>query len=421
MRLRTDSSSSILSGANHGVWKRPGCRIAEVYFLCYRKNTSIAAIRTLTPAYKQVSDTNCGFKWNDGQMSGLDLDNLLSPVSSTEPSGQDLAYTPDFQQLLDAAEGRQERVMGDTVVPAVEPDWKQVSALAVGLLSRSKDIRVAILLCQALLKTEGLPGLASGMTLLSRLFAEYWDNVHPQLDASDNNDPTERMNALMNLCDRDTFLVPVRRAPLASSRTFGTVSLRDLQIAKGESLLSEDEDSAPPDLSTINAVFLDCEIEQLRETAGAVASAVGSIDEIDALVTDRVGEIQAPDLSPMRSLLAAADGFLKTKISERAVDDTSGSAASPVEGSTAPGETGGSAPATTPSQSGSAIASRDDVVRMLDRICDYYSRNEPSSPVPLLLRRARSLVTKDFMGIMQDLAPAAIAQIEAIRGSEGDN
>jgi type VI secretion system protein ImpA len=58
---------------------------------------------------------------------------------------------------------------------------------------------------------------------------------------------------------------------------------------------------------------------------------------------------------------------------------------------------------------------------MLDRICDYYSRNEPSSPVPLLLRRARSLVTKDFMGIMQDLAPAAIAQIEAIRGSEGDN
>jgi len=353
-------------------------------------------------------------------MSRLDLDNLLSPVSATEPSGPDPAYTPDFQQLLDAAEGQQERVMGSTVVPAVEPDWGQVAALGVGILSRSKDIRVAILLCQALLQTEGLPGLASGMTFLSRLFAEYWDNVHPQLDASDNNDPTERMNALLNLCDRDAFLVPVRRATLVSSRTFGTVSLRDLQIAKGESPLPEDEGSAPLELSTINAAFLDCEIEQLRETAGAVASAVGSIDEIDALVADRVGGIQAPDLSPLRSLLAAADGFLKAKVAERTGEDTSDSAASPGEGSTAPGETGGSAPATTLAQPGSAITSRDDVVRMLDRICDYYARNEPSSPVPLLLRRARRLVTKDFLGIVQDLAPDAVAQIEAIRGADSD-
>jgi len=354
-------------------------------------------------------------------MSGLDLDNLLKPVSPTEPSGPDLAYMPDFQQLLDAAEGRQERVMGDTVVPAVEPDWKQVSALAVGLLSRSKDIRVGILLCQALLQTEGLLGLASGLTLLHGLLTEFWDNVHPQLDFADNNDPTERMNALLNLCDQDAFLTPVRWAPLVSSRTFGAVSLRDVEIAKGESPLPEDEDSAPPDISTINAAFLDCEMVRLRETTGAVSSALGNIEGIDTLVADRVGGSQAPDLDPMRSLLAAADALLKAKVAERGGEDTLDSAASTGDGSPAPGdgETGASTPATPPAHSGSVITSRDDVVRMLDKICDYYSRNEPSSPVPLLLLRARGLVTKDFMGIMQDLAPAAVAQIEAIRGSEG--
>jgi type VI secretion system protein ImpA len=353
-------------------------------------------------------------------MSGLDLDNLLNPVSPTEPSGPDLAYTPDFQQLLDAAEGQPERVMGDNVVSAVEPDWQQIAALGVGILSRSKDIRVAILLCQALLHTEGLPGLASGMSFLSRLLTDFWDNFHPQLDAADNNDPTERMNALLNLCDQDAFLTPVRRAPLASSRTFGTVSLREIEIAKGESPLPEDEDSAPPDTSTINAVFLDCEIDRLRETAGAVSSAVGNLEGIDAYVADRVGGPQAPDLSSLHDLLAAADALLKVKVSERVGEGTPDSAASPGEGPAAPGETGASAPAAPQAYSGSGITSRDDVVRMLDKICDYYARNEPSSPVPLLLRRAQRLVAKDFMGIMQELAPGAVAQIEAIRGSEGD-
>ena len=57
-------------------------------------------------------------------------------------------------------------------------------------------------------------------------------------------------------------------------------------------------------------------------------------------------------------------------------------------------------------------------MRALDRICDYYSRNEPSSPVPLLLKRARRLATGSFVDILRDLAPDALAQIEKICGLE---
>jgi type VI secretion system protein ImpA len=64
------------------------------------------------------------------------------------------------------------------------------------------------------------------------------------------------------------------------------------------------------------------------------------------------------------------------------------------------------------------IRSREDVVRVLERICDYYSRNEPSSPVPLLLRRAQRLATGSFMEIVRDLAPDAIKTIEQICGAE---
>ena len=55
---------------------------------------------------------------------------------------------------------------------------------------------------------------------------------------------------------------------------------------------------------------------------------------------------------------------------------------------------------------------------MLDRICDYYSHHEPSSPVPLLLKRARRLATGSFVDILRDLAPDVLPQIERICGIE---
>ena len=62
------------------------------------------------------------------------------------------------------------------------------------------------------------------------------------------------------------------------------------------------------------------------------------------------------------------------------------------------------------------ISSRQDVIRLLDQICVYYDQNEPASPVPLLLKRAKRLVEKNFFEIMQDVAPESVAQIQKLIG-----
>jgi type VI secretion system protein ImpA len=54
-------------------------------------------------------------------------------------------------------------------------------------------------------------------------------------------------------------------------------------------------------------------------------------------------------------------------------------------------------------------------------LCDYYRQNEPSSPVPLLLKRARRLATKDFVDIMRDLVPEAMDKVAVIKGPEEDD
>jgi type VI secretion system protein ImpA len=74
--------------------------------------------------------------------------------------------------------------------------------------------------------------------------------------------------------------------------------------------------------------------------------------------------------------------------------------------------------AAKPGGSSGEINSRDDVVQQLDRLCEYYRRNEPSSPVPMLLRRAKRLVAKDFMDIIRDLTPGGIAEAELFSGVE---
>ena len=117
----------------------------------------------------------------------------------------------------------------------------------------------------------------------------------------------------------------------------------------------------------------------------------------------------------MRSIVK----FLQERVSERGLiiepEAASGNPSAPAR-INQPGP--GTAPAAVPTMAGD-ITSRDEVVRLLERICAYYEKYEPSSPVPLLLARAKRLVSKNFIDVLRDIAPDAVAQAEAVRGRDG--
>ena len=64
------------------------------------------------------------------------------------------------------------------------------------------------------------------------------------------------------------------------------------------------------------------------------------------------------------------------------------------------------------------LASNQDVLKALDMILAYYQQSEPSSPVPLLIKRAKRLVGKSFVDIIRDLSPDAMAQVKMVSGDE---
>lgn len=351
-------------------------------------------------------------------MSALELGSLLTQISPESPSGEDLAYDPAFDEMVRAAKGQEAETMVGSKDP-IDPDWKGAASLALGLLSRTKDLRVAVILTRSLFHMHGFSGLRNGLTLTRRLLTEFWDSVHPQLDPDDDMDPTARLNALMDLRGRETLLNPVRTTPLVTSRVFGPVTIRDLEIAGGKAPQPAATEAPTLDAASIKGAFQECELVQLRDAASAVAAAKGEIEQIESAIVGHADSSQAPDFAPLSGLLTEANTVLQEQLRERMAQESPTATSVPEASLDEPGGTPTPAGNNPRSRIG-AIGSREDAVRMMDKICDYYARNEPSSPVPLLLQRARRLATKDFMEIMRDLLPGSLKQIEAIRGPEED-
>jgi type VI secretion system protein ImpA len=343
-------------------------------------------------------------------MATLDIESLLQPLSEEAPSGENLEYDPTYSAFEQAAREKPEQQYGATIIPAEEPNWLEVRQLGMDLITRTKDLRVACTLALGLLETEGLAAFTEGLALVRGYLERYWPTVHPQLDPEDDNDPTLRVNTVSFLTDQGTTIKSLRTTPIVTSRLVGRFSLREIDIAKGE--IPPPAGEEPIKSSTIDAAFNECDLEQLRANTNAARDGLQHIDAIESVITQQVGAARAVSLESLRHTLRDMYVVLEQNLQRRDVV-----AEVPGEPAT-PGADG--APAAAAGRLTGEIQSREDVIKALEKICQYYARHEPSSPLPLLLTRAKRLASKSFLEIVQDLTPDALAQIQALAGSDND-
>ena len=344
-------------------------------------------------------------------MSLIDVNSLLEEISAELPCGEDLEYDTEFGEMERTAQGKPEQQIGSTLIPVQEADWSAVKNKAIALFGRTKDLRVAVYLTRSLLHTEGLTGFSDGLSLIQGLLENYWETVHPQLDPADNNDPTLRINTLIALCDTDTVLHGIREATLVKSTTFGQITLRDILISSGKFSLPAGANEQAIEISAINAAFMEAQLDQLQAIADSIRQSIESIAAIESLLMNKVGAKQVADLSSLPILLKEAQHIMSEHLSQRGVSETGTETETSSDSiNQQPGSQLAAQPMT------GTINSQEDVIRVLDMACDYFKRHEPSSPVPLLLQRAKRLVAKDFMEILRDLTPAGVTQAEEISG-----
>jgi len=333
----------------------------------------------------------------------INTEELLQEVSPDAPCGEDLEYDLEFAAMEQASEGKAAQQVGDSIIPATDPDWRTVKSKALDLLQRTKDLRIAVYLTQAMVSIDGLVGLHDGLTLVLGLIERYWDDFQPKLDPDDNNDPTIRVNTLLNLCGQESMLRLIRDVELAKAKGLGRVSLRDHLIAEGKMPVPEDVDTPPQGLAELGVTFMSCDLEELQEKAEAVEQSIGLVDSIESTLMEKVGDSHAVSFTPITELLNNLNDILVTQLARRGTITPEG------EEIDSPGQSQDQ-PVT------GAVNSREDVIRVLDLACDYFRRSEPSSPVPLLLMRAKNLVSKEFLEIIRDIAPGGVQEVENIRG-----
>lgn len=340
----------------------------------------------------------------------LSLPALLAPVSPQSPCGVDPSSTTTLSELENLVR-REVGMVGSEV--AEEPDWKTVETQATAAAKTCKDLRVAGMLTAASVRSQGLEGLLNGLQLVRGYLETYWESVYPLLDPADANDPTERVNAVANLAapmssdgDALRILEALRKVPLVIAPRAGRITLEHFLAAKGS--LPWAGGGAAPTLALLEAGIKEVGPATIGQTRGVIESCLAEAKAIISIFKTQSGPSSYPELDPLTRELGTILTCLGGRVS------------TPAPGETASESTGANATeiarsAGTPSSSGT-ISNREDVIRALDGLVRYYEQNEPSSPVPFLLKRIRHLVPMNFVQLITELTPDSMSKILSLTG-----
>jgi type VI secretion system protein ImpA len=329
---------------------------------------------------------------------------LLAPITAEQPCGESLEDTPllaSFDTYRLFGQGKPLDAPPEEGEPRIpkppeSPEWGGIRDKSLEALAKSKDLRLLAHLGTAVLRTDGVPAFAETLKIAANWVDAYWPQVYPLVD----EDAILRRNALNCFADPMAIIDALRRLPLVKSREHGRFSVRDIEIATGQ--MTPGPNDARPDYEQIKAAFATMPLEELTDLHDSAVAAVAALKSIDGKMRESAGTEAAPEFEP---LLAQLDKIVKASRAQLALrPGHEDAAAADGEGAAAvPGAVG-------------AIRSRTDAVRALDAVADFFRQTEPSSPIPLFLERAKRLVSKDFLEVLADIAPEAVAQARAAGG-----
>lgn len=324
----------------------------------------------------------------------------LEPLDDAEaPCGPDLEYDNDFLALTQAVAGKPESQFG----PAEPPEWRSAAEIAEGLLDRSRDLRVAIDWLRSQLHLNGYGALAMGIELLNAMVDAHWDHLHPMPDP-DDGDPYGRVNAFAVLAAPAGLLGDVRDAVIIEDRAIGLVQVRDIEAALG---LAPVMPGRPEYGKAQVTQMLVSALERAPELRAQCTGALEQLRTLMAKIGDKLGS-DGPDLKPLFGLVKSVAGLLPEASGPSGGGD----------GETSDGADAGAGKG--PGLSG-RVTSREEAMRAIDLVIEFLERTEPTNPAPLFLRRARQLVSHNFLQLMKALAPDALADVARVVGVDPDS
>ena len=352
--------------------------------------------------------------------SVINLDSLLVPISEDNPVGAELRYTPvDPKRGIswhdEIREAARENLFEQT---PKNSDWPKVIDLTTKALTKlSKDWQIAAWLAEALVKYDRfdrMAGLRDGTKLMRGLMEQYWDNLYPAIDLEDGDGPLlGRINVVSALSE--AFSIAVKKIPLTNnqlglnynflqwqeSKKFDipddpsqhTDKIAELiEQANGEGRITS-KDWRNAEQATMYEHFLD-RFELIKECQEELKLFDEAMDEKFQRLVGKKVQRYSPGV---RTLSQSLDEIHYLVAEIEAKKRPAGA------GGGAPGNNGGPGKEQSLTISQGAVGSRQEALKRLEEVANYFRKTEPHSPVAFLVQRAVKWGNMDLDGWLDDV------------------
>ena len=352
---------------------------------------------------------------------GFDLAALLAPISEEIPAGTDLRQDTSadsiYHRLRDArAEARAAERPSDagSTEGGSPPQWRLVRDLATEVLShQSKDLEIAAWLTEALLRSDGLVGLGAGFRVMAGLTDGFWEGFFPQPDEDGINGRLSSLAGLNGVGGEGTLIQPLRRLRVFPRPDGSPFELWHYEQSKNLAKISDAKQreqrvkagAVPFESFENEARAVDKALfAQLRRRAVETAEAWQVLGKT---LEERAGA-DAPPTSQVREVLEQIQELAgrfapppEPEALEQDIASLPDEAATP-DGEDRPGTAAGGA---VMPQGG--IASREDALRVLAQIAEFFQRTEPHSPLAYTLKDAVRRGRMTWLELLEEMVPDA--------------
>ena len=333
----------------------------------------------------------------------LEIEPLLSPISSDQPCGQDLSFSNEFHAIK-IAKTQDDPLLdqGDWVAEPKQADWHFVEQKSIELLTgKSKDLRLLGWLLEAWSNLYGFEGTAKALELMHRTLNEYWTQLHPEIEEEDLDQRLGLLQGSINHLIPLIKQVAIVNVPAFSLSDYEALLRQKNHLLKQVESYTDDANSSQILEQFEQSLFNTSKSFQYQNYQHF--SAILAEWSILKSVLDTLMGLDAPSFAAIDTQLenihTSLKKLYKTDVFTQPVmaTQTSESAAAATITTQALSFTQDKEQeidmnTVHPSkgfqvQPQNHLANREQAMRVLQEISDYFQANEPHSPVSYMLQK----------------------------------
>lgn len=354
----------------------------------------------------------------------IDIDELLKPVTDEQPQGEDIradgSPTSIYGQIKDArnkARAAERAALFDPDQAAdIMAEWKPILSLAPTILKEhAKDLEVASWLIEALIRFHDFAGLRDGIQLTRGLIDQYWDNLYPEPDEDGIETKVASLAGLNGESGEGTLLAPIRNALVTPDSSVGSFSYWQYQQARDADKIS-DPDKRDEKFASLGFTLQDIETAVAESPPTFYRNLTEDLDTSLSdfrAMNDTLRQHCGHEAPPYSLILETLEEVLRTvrflakeklAVAEQDTAQAQTDTAAPAGGATRPAAGG----------TGGPIGSREDALRRLDEVAQFFRRTEPHTPlvsgIERLIRWGRMPMSELILELVPDATARAFYQ-----------